>query len=358
MERPILAALLSLSGQKLNDAEKRLLSASNPVGISLFKRNIASPQQLKNLIAETKETIGRADVIIAIDQEGGRVRRLSEPDYPSYASQQTLGRLYQEASPTAARDACYLHAALISHDLQKLGINLNYAPSLDLLHPDTTPALSSRCLSSDSHITAELGRIMVDTYLSQGIIPCIKHLPGHGSAATDPHLGLPIIHKPLSELADDFQPFIELNNSPCGMTAHIVLAALDSQHPITQSPQGITFIRQTLGFKGFLISDAIDMHALQGSITAKTEQSLKAGCDCVCYCGGNIGEMQELAATRHYLNDESLQRFASMTQTLHHKASPLSLTYSDYARLVGSITPYQESYDATEVLFQMNQTSS
>ncbi len=358
MERPILAALLSLSGPELKDDEKHLLSEANPIGISLFKRNISSPQQLKNLITDIKSIIGRDDVIIAIDQEGGRVRRLSEPDYPPYAGQQTLGRLYHEASPAAAQKACFLHASLISQDLKGLGINLNYAPSLDLIHPDTTPALSSRCLSEDSHIIGELGRIMVDTYITQGIIPCIKHLPGHGQATTDPHLGLPIINKPLSELADDFRPFIDLNDSPCGMTAHIVLSALDTNHPITQSPIGINFIRQELGFKGFLISDAIDMHALKGTISDKAEQSLRAGCDCVCYCGGNIAEMQELVAGKHYLEADSLSRFAAMTQILHNQSSPISLNYADYAQLVGTITPYQETYDATEVLFKMSRTTA
>ena len=355
MERPILAALLSLSGPELKDDEKHLLSEANPIGISLFKRNISSPQQLKNLITDIKSIIGRNDVIIAIDQEGGRVRRLSEPDYPPYAGQQTLGRLYHEASPAAAQKACFLHASLISQDLKGLGINLNYAPSLDLIHPDTTPALSSRCLSEDSHIIGELGRIMVDTYITQGIIPCIKHLPGHGRASVDPHLNLPIIHTPLAELEADFAPFRALNYAPCGMTAHIIIPELDSSRPITQSHQGIDFIRSNLGFKGFLISDALDMHALQGSLADKTQTSLSAGCDAICYCGGVLSDMEQIAATKPFLSDDSQARFADLFRILASSPADSPVSEARYQALVGSITPYQETYDATEVLFQMNQ---
>ncbi|MFR8207322.1 MAG: glycoside hydrolase family 3 N-terminal domain-containing protein [Alphaproteobacteria bacterium] len=144
------------------------------MGISLFSRNIANREQTRELIREIKETIGRNDLLIAVDQEGGRVRRLAEPEFRSYAAAITLGSLGASAPKAAA-----LHAALISDDLKTLGINMNYAPSLDIIYPETTPALKSRCFSSSKLVVANLGKTMVDEYIKQGICPCIKHLPGH-----------------------------------------------------------------------------------------------------------------------------------------------------------------------------------
>ena len=354
MSKPLLAAILSVSSTTLSDAEKHFLEQSNPLGISLFARNISSPQQLKHLVNEIKNCIGRSDVLIAIDQEGGRVRRLGEPDFRPYAGQETLGRLYTEQNKAAAIEACTMHATLISQDLRRLGINLNYAPVLDLRHTDTSPALSSRCFSDQASIVTALGKIMVDTYISQAIIPCIKHLPGHGRASVDPHLNLPIIHTPLAELETDFAPFRTLNYAPCGMTAHIIIPELDSSRPITQSPQGIDFIRSNLGFKGFLISDALDMHALQGSLADKTQTSLSAGCDAICYCGGVLSDMEQIAATKPFLSDDSQARFADLFRILASSPADSPVSKARYQALVGSITPYQETYDATEVLFQMN----
>ena len=328
MSKPLLAAILSVSSTTLSDAEKHFLEHSNPLGISLFARNISSPRQLKQLVCDIKTCIGRSDVLIAIDQEGGRVRRLGEPDFRPYAGQETLGRLYTEQNQAAAIEACTLQAALISQDLRRLGINLNYAPVLDLRYTDTSPALSSRCFSDQASIV---------------------------TASVDPHLNLPIIRTPLAELEADFAPFRALNYAPCGMTAHIIIPELDSSRPITQSPQGIDFIRTNLGFKGFLISDALDMHALQGSLADKTQTSLSAGCDAVCYCGGVLSDMEQIASTKPFVSEASQARFADLFRILASSPADSPVSEARYQALVGSITPYQETYDATEVLFQMNQ---
>ena len=358
MTHPIFPGMLSVAAAALSDEEKHLLEKINPVGVSLFARNISSPQQLCRLTREIKETIGRPDVLIAVDQEGGRVRRLTEPYFPSYAGQQTLGRLYTEISAETARRAASLQAALIAADLHRCGINLNYAPVLDLLHPETAAVLASRCFSDNPQITAELGTVMAQKYLDEGIIPCIKHFPGHGRAQTDPHLGLPRIEASLNELETDFFPFRQLHRLPCGMTAHIILSVIDAQRPVTQSPDAIkTLIRGLIGFDGFLISDALDMHALKGSLVEKTQTALRAGCDCICYCGGKTKDLYDLSQISLSLSDEALARLEKLSSVLNAapRPAPAPETAAEYNRLVGQIAPYRETYDATEVLNQMNQ---
>ena len=312
MERPILAAMLSCSSTCLSDDEKRLFSKYNPLGISLFARNIANAEQIKNLVQEIKETIGRDDVLIAVDQEGGRVCRLQGENFNPLASMQQLGKTLENHSLEQTVKTVAQHVILTCEDLKKSGINFNYAPVLDIVYPDTTPALRSRCLSDDEKLTATLGRVMLEEYFQNGICPCIKHLPGHGRATTDPHLHLPIVHASLKELEKDFYPFQQLNYAPAGMTAHIVIEAIDKL-PATQSPKVIKeIIRGIIGFDGLLISDAIDMKALSGTVAEKAQTSLTAGCDAICYCSGKIEEMTEVCKTSTNLADKSLIRFAKV----------------------------------------------
>ncbi|MBQ7285221.1 MAG: glycoside hydrolase family 3 protein [Alphaproteobacteria bacterium] len=345
----ILPAILSCHGTTLTDEEKRFFSKANPLGINLFARNISSKTQLKNLIKECRETIGRDDLIIAIDQEGGRVRRLVEPEYRSYAAAITLGAL----PPHEAEEACRLHSRLIAADLRELGINVNYAPVLDTLYPETSPALISRCFSSDTKTIIRLGKTCVDEYISCGICPCIKHMPGHGRTHADPHLNLPRLDTPLDELAPDFSPFRQLNYSPLGMTAHVVVAAVDDTAPVTQSKKAIdTIIRGLIGFDGLLISDAIDMKALSGSSGEKALRSLEAGCDCICYTLGQLDEMQDIADNCHPMTDYALERWQKAKKVWNKKVlfANSDKTAQNYQQLIGKIPPYQETYDATEVL--------
>lgn len=211
--------------------KKGFFPRCNPLGVSLFGRNIASPRQLRQLVADIKTAIGRNDVLIGIDQEGGRVRRLSEPDYRTYASQYRLGQIARRFGLETGEQTAAAHALLISQDLYAAGINWNYAPVIDVCHRETSAVLRSRTFGSDRKIIAALGQKMVDTYIENGICPCIKHLPGLGSSSTDPHLQMPVIALPLSKLQTDFRPFKKLRNSPAGMTAHIMLPEIDSQYP-------------------------------------------------------------------------------------------------------------------------------
>lgn len=356
MKEQIGAALLSLSGPSLTTQEKELIKRANPLGFCFFGRNIENKEQLQNLTQEITNLLEREDIIFAIDQEGGRVRRLHEPEFAGYASQQTIGRLYTEQSPTAAREAARLQATLISQDLKECGINMNLAPVLDIGHKETTAAVASRCFSSSAEIVSELGKIMVEEYIRNGIIPCVKHLPGHGRAAVDPHLELPLISQPLEKLEEDFSPFKTLSNAPCGMTAHIIVKEINEQNPITLSAKGIEeLIRKKIGFKGFLFSDAIEMHALAGSLKERGIKSLNAGCDAYCYSRGNFEELKELCETLPKLKQESLVRLSTMQKILQNKAEKMPQNARlHYDELLKTITPYEESYDSTLVLMEMN----
>ena len=333
----VLPILASVAGKKIGRDEAELLKKMRPLGVSLFARNIVDKAQLKSLICQIKEVLGEK-ALVAIDQEGGRVRRLAQPCWQGYASQSVLGQLPLKVSK--------MHAALIAQDLNELGINLNYAPVLDNLYDCTHPVLKSRCFGRD---VAKYGKAMVETYIKNGICPCIKHMPGHGRAESDPHLGLPVIKVCDSELAKDMEPFAKNANSPAGMTAHIVVPQIDDL-PITMSKKGIdVLIRGRIGFDGLLISDAIDMRALKGNVKERAERSLEAGCDVVCYCGGDMKDLFDLASIKFVASKKTEERLENIYKIIE-KTQKDFFAYEDYAKAVVKVEEYKEEYDATEVL--------
>ncbi|MBO7244024.1 MAG: beta-N-acetylhexosaminidase [Alphaproteobacteria bacterium] len=346
-------AIVSVSSTSLTDEEKYLLNKHNPLGVTLFLRNIETPHQLQSLVKEIKGTIGRGDVLICIDQEGGRVARLREPFFRSYLSQRAIG-LFEEDE---AKRVAFLQALLISDDLKKMGINLNYAPCIDLLHEKTGNVLKSRCLSDDPKKVTVLAEKMVKTYHQNGIIACLKHAPGHGQAMVDPHLALPIVDLDLNDFQPDLYPFKMLaSESVSMMTAHILLPKVDSK-PVTQSQKAISeLIRGEIGFDGFLISDAIDMKALKGSLSEKVKSSLEAGCDAICYCMGQVEGLEEVLSTATYLTDENLNRFEKMKNILSLNDKPVVVDermIDSYQNLFNLAPRIIEDYDAVEVLNQL-----
>lgn len=325
--------------------EARLLKNMQPVGVSLFARNVVNKEQLKNLVGQIKDLLGER-VLVAVDQEGGRVRRLAEPEWRAYASQFVLGQLPESVSA--------MHAALIAQDLNELGINLNYAPVLDRLCEKTHQVLKSRCFGNG---VAERGKAMIETYIKNGICPCMKHMPGHGQASVDPHLGLPVIDCPMADFEEDMSYFAQNSFCPAGMTAHIVLPEVDSL-PVTMSAKAIDYlIRGKIGFEGLLISDAIDMHALSGTVKEKALQSLQAGCDLVCYCGGKIDELHELAGIKTEISPKTEERLQKVWDIVR-KGQSDCVDYDNYLAVVDKIQPYDEKYDATEVLNLMNKNKA
>ena len=355
LKKPILSAMVSVSSIKLSDAEKKLLTRYNPLGITLFARNIETPLQVKNLIAEIKEAVERDDILVAVDQEGGRVARFKPPFFKSYMAQRSIGALEEEKEQERA---AYLQAFLIAEELKKVGVNLNYAPCCDVLFEQTGPVLKSRCFSRDEKLVAKLASVMVDTYLENNIIPCIKHVPGHGRAQVDPHLELPVLDFSLKELKKDFYPFEVLaQKSPMMMTAHIVLKSMDDV-PVTQSKKIISnIIRKEIGFDGFLISDAIDMHALKGTLSEKTKLSLDAGCDAVCYCMGELDGLIEVLENTPPLQDKALERLFQMQKVIKKQSEtkvsePL---LQEYMKIKQKAPFFEEDYDAVEILHKLKQ---
>ena len=352
--KPILAAMLSVSGMVLTDAEKRLLARANPLGVSLFKHNVRDKRQVKALIRSIKEVIGRDDVLIAVDQEGGSVCRFGPPKWPQYLSQYALGSLKGREGDELTR----LHGALIGADLKKLGVNWNYAPVLDVRYANTTTALANRIFSDDEKLVAKRGQILLKAYQAQGICSCVKHLPGHGRAQVDPHLHLPILTQSIKTLAKDFYPFKALaDQAVAGMTAHIVIAEVDDK-PVTQSAKAIQeIIRGRIGFKGFLISDAIDMMALKGTLTERVQSSLEAGCDAICYCFGIEDELREVVKAARPLTEEAMDRFFKIRDIILKPSEPLDQVdaYARYRQLAGKTKSLKTDYDAVEVLHQMRE---
>lgn len=343
----MLSALVSVSGFSLSDGEKRWLQKYRPAGVSLFARNIKDLEQLRRLTAEIREVTDNKNILIAVDQEGGRVRRLNGSDFHMAASQYVLGQLDEEIAVA--------HAEIISDDLRRAGINFNFAPVLDMAYPATHPVLKSRCFGSSEQKTALLGQVMINTYRQNGICPCMKHMPGHGRAETDPHLGLPVVNNALPDLAKDFYPFTENNDCPAGMTAHIVVSAVDDRLPVTLSKKAIDYlIRGLINFNGLLISDAIDMQALSGSIGERAAAVINAGCDLVCYCGGKLEDLEALSVNCPRLSDRSYERLQAVYNVFSSPGKALDTALEDrYYRAVGLVEEYDESYDATEVLNRM-----
>jgi len=347
LEKPILAALLSVKSDKLSDAEKKLFEKFNPLGVVLLKRNIISAEQTKNLICSIKETIGRDDVIIALDEEGGRLTHLFYENN-SLASQNILGQVNDV-------EITQIHAKLVARQMQKIGANMVLAPVLDIDYPQTTIALKNRCFGNDKEKVLVHGKTMCETYINSGICPCIKHIPGHGIAVNDPHAKLPKICSDMKDLEADFYPFKHLNHMPSAMTAHILLTKIDNKKPISISKIGIQeIIRKNIGFNGMLFSDAIDMHALKGDVIKKAQNVWQSGCDVVTYCLADEQEMINLCNNGIYLQDKALERFEKIKNIICSKKETIILDnqIKKYYSGLSSFTENNIKYDAMEVLHQ------
>lgn len=347
--KAILPAFLSCQGARLSDAEKRLFAKYNPLGVCLFSEfcaNICNAEQVRLLVNDIKEAVGRDDVLIAVDQEGGRVRRLCEPEFTPVAPQQDI------TTPELARQ----HAYLISHDLKLCGINVNFAPVLDVATTRTSEVLKSRCFKNNA---AELGKAMCDEYISCGVCPCVKHLPGHGKATVDPHLSLPVINENLADMEADFAPFRALHNAPMGMAAHIVLSAVDDKAVTISSTAIEQIIRQKINFNGLLVSDAIVMKALKGSIAEKARQSISAGCDVVCLGNTDFAANEELCQSGIIMGEQTEERLQKVRQVIQKKCKFDEYEHikNKYCTFLKNIITYDCEYDATEVLNRLRNSN-
>jgi beta-N-acetylhexosaminidase len=303
------AFICGLSGPTLSLGEVDFLAAARPAGIILFARNVQSPEQVSRLIKDAREA-ARGEVLVLVDQEGGRVQRLSEPYWPRYPAARAFA-LLRGKDRERARNAARLFARAMAHDLHALGFNTTCAPVLDLPVPGADNIIGDRAYGDNVESVIELGGAVAEGLLAGGILPVMKHIPGHGRAMADSHLALPVVDTPLDELqAFDFAPFRALNHLPIAMTAHVVFTAVDAELPVTVSAKAINeVIESFIGFHGLLMSDDLSMRALSGTLEQRTGASLTAGCDLALHCNGKMEEMAAVAMASPPLEGVSLERF-------------------------------------------------
>jgi len=304
------AFICGVEGLSLSADETAFLLDSAPCGIILFRRNCDAPEQVLTLAQSIRDLLGDVNYPILIDQEGGRVQRLAAPHW----AKRPAARAYCDACGGAtdkALEAAYWGARLIAHDLRAVGVNVNCAPVLDIPAPGSHDIVGDRAYGNDAATVAALGGAVARGYLDGGVLPVIKHIPGHGRANADSHLDLPIIDAPFDVLdKTDFQPFHDLRDMPIAMTAHVVFADLDAQTPASASSRIIEgVIRNHIGFDGLLMCDDVSMHALSGSLEERTDAVLSAGCDLALHCNGKLDEMRAVAAKAPRLVGDALRRY-------------------------------------------------
>ena len=315
-------AIFGLQGLTLSHEEAAFFNDVRPWGIILFARNIENREQLCALTDDLRNKFGNQHLPILIDQEGGRVARLRPPLVPNYPPMGLYGELYLK-DKAASVEAARLGAALLAQDLFELGISVNCAPCLDLCLPESSNVIGDRAFGDDVERVVALARAVMDGFDMGGVLPVVKHMPGHGRAMVDSHLELPRINIDSDTLREtDFEPFRQLNDTLLGMTGHLLFTAIDEEVVSTCSKIVIRdVIRNHIGFDGVLMSDDISMSALAGDMAARVTDALKAGCDIVLHCNGNMSEMQAVAgvlpskpsidaAPRLERADEALARLA------------------------------------------------
>lgn len=287
------ATIFGCAGPVLLPEERAFFREADPFGFILFARNVETPDQLRRLTADLRAAVGR-DAPILVDQEGGRVQRLRAPHWREW--EPPLDSIAAAGSVDAAAAMMRARATVIAAELRAVGIDANCAPLGDVARPATHPFLRNRCYGSDAETVARIARAVADGLMAGGVLPVMKHLPGHGLSHVDTHHDLPTVDVPLDELDRiDFAPFRALSDLPMAMTAHLVFAAIDPDLPATQSPKMIGIIRGRIGFQGLLMSDDLNMEALKGSLAERTRRTMAAGVDIALHCKGDLAEMEAVA---------------------------------------------------------------
>ena len=303
------AFITGVSGLELSAAEREFIRAERPWGFILFKRNIETPDQVSALVKELRNCLGEADAPVLIDQEGGRVARLGPPHWPVYPPGAVFGALY-DLDPALGLQAARLSSRLIAADLIDLGVTVDCLPLADVPVAGADAVIGNRAYGTEPAKVAAIARAVTGGLEQGGVLPVLKHIPGHGRATADSHFRLPTVDTPREELErTDFAAFQPLADLPMAMTAHVVFSALDPAQPATTSATIIRqVIRGAIGFQGLLMSDDVSMNALAGSIAERTRAIVNAGCDMVLHCNGKLDEMRDVARETPELTGEALQR--------------------------------------------------
>jgi len=302
------ALILGCGGRSLTREEVSFYRDEAPWGFILFARNLSEPEQIRDLVDHLRDCVDRRAPVF-IDQEGGRVQRLRPPLAPDYPAAAALGRLYRDSEEDGLR-AVWLMARLTAFDLSRYGIDADCLPVLDVPVEGASEAIGQRAYDREPKIVAALGRAAAAGLKAGGVLPVMKHIPGHGRATGDSHLELPAVTASIRDLMNhDFAPFQALNDLPAAMTAHVVYRAIDPANPATTSGKVVDeVIRGEIGFDGLLISDDVSMKALSGDFRAKTAAILAAGVDIVLHCNGVIDEMRAVVSAARPLEGRALER--------------------------------------------------
>ncbi|MEZ5897992.1 MAG: beta-N-acetylhexosaminidase [Hyphomicrobiaceae bacterium] len=305
------ALIAGLSSTSLTDEERAFYRDVRPAGLILFSRNCHDLEQIKTLIAQTRDAVGAEDFLVLIDQEGGRVQRLRGALGRALPPARRYGDMYARVGMHAIH-AARVVARLMAEDLRALGINTNCTPVLDVPVPGAHDIIGDRAFGTDPFTIIALAHEVIAGHIAGGVVPVIKHIPGHGRARSDSHLALPVVETPHAQLsASDFVPFHALRDAPAAMTAHVVFSAIDDSAPATTSRRVTQdIIRGEIGFDGLLMSDDLSMHALSGPMRTRAESVIAAGCDVALHCNGDMSEMRAAAEGVPTLSGPAQERFA------------------------------------------------
>lgn len=303
------SVIFGCAGLQLSIDERALFRAIRPPGLIVFERNCSSPDQLRALVDDFRDCVDDETALVLIDQEGGRVSRLKPPHWRHPPPSGVFANLAR-SNPEAAVEATELNARLIATELFNLSINVDCTPVLDLPEDNADPIIGDRAFGTTPEQVIRLGEAVCNGMLDGGVLPVIKHAPGHGRAGVDSHKALPVVEADQKDLTGhDFTPFGALAHMPLAMTAHVVYTAFDQDHPATTSSLIIQdIIRGHIGFDGWLISDDLSMDALRGDLSARANAALSAGCDVALHCNGRLDEMSQIATHTPHLSASSLRR--------------------------------------------------
>jgi beta-N-acetylhexosaminidase len=324
MSRPR-AAILGCAGLALSAEEKAFFRDADPLGFILFARNIDTPQQALRLTEELRSCVARADAPVLIDQEGGRVARLRPPHWRKAPPGRVLGELYRR-NPGQGLEAARLNSRLLAMDVASIGCDVDCLPVLDIALPGAHSVIGDRAYDEAPEAVAAIGRAAAEGLMAQGVMPVIKHIPGHGRALVDSHHDLPKVAVPRELLErTDFLPFRLLSDLPWAMTAHVLYEAVDPSAALTVSARGVKdVIRGHIGFEGLLLSDDLSMQALGGSLGERAERALAAGCDIALHCNGILAEMTEVVGRTGAVTEAAATRFAAGRAALSRHHQPMA----------------------------------
>jgi beta-N-acetylhexosaminidase len=334
---PVRAFITGLSGPVITPDERAFLREAQPWGLIVFKRNVNDPQQLQALTDGFREAVGR-DAPVLVDQEGGRVQRLGPPHWPVYPAGSVYGQIY-DRDPAAGLAAARLGTRLIAADLRGVGIDTDCLPLADVPAAGADAVIGDRAYGTAPEKVAAIAGAVAEGLLAGGVLPVLKHIPGHGRATADSHLKLPVVETDRATLEKtDFAPFRALAGLPLGMTAHVVFSAIDPVAPATTSAIMVgEVIRRFIGFSGLLMGDDVSMGALSGTISERARASLQAGCDMVLHCNGQMSEMKDVAGAVPVLEGRAAER-ADAALACRIAPEPMDITQMrrDFAGLIGA----------------------